>query len=192
MLKISGESQPMIEWTIQTALKSGLKPVVILRKQKAELAHYLRHRNEIETIEIESSSEWPDTLLQVQNQWGDINLVLLPDTRFSNPEVIEQLKFSLKKFDSSYGTFKTISPETWGHVSSYGEKLAICEKPKSIPKVFSAWGIFGFKRDAGYQVLKAHLDSTLTHQIINLDLSTELHKIENFKDFARDLQNIEI
>src|SRR4051812_48128743 len=83
---IGPEGTPLIEWSLSFCNKNGLKPLVISRPEKNSLNDYLR-RIGVDTLLIEPSGEWPDTLLKSEELWAEKNLVLLPDTRFSPLEM---------------------------------------------------------------------------------------------------------
>ena len=178
---------------IDQVLLDGLRlqiPVhVITRKEKASLIEYLenfkKQNDHLISIQlVESSKEWPDTLLQSEDQWYEENLVYLPDMEFSPDSAPGNLFDSLKDKDAGFATFAVDDPRKWGVIAQNENQFSLCEKP-TIVKREMAWGLFSFRKNIGKNLLSAILESTFDHQWKSLNLKIAEVQLENYKDLSR-------
>ncbi len=200
MLLDPENQKPLIDWSIELALESGLKPIVITRKSKTTLTSYLGvnwGRSGLEIFSIEASKEWPDSILQCEDLWGDINVLLLPDTRFAPRNILRRLVRDCEQGrDSSFAYFHTEeSLESWG-VLGWGEnqKLQICEKPRYLLKKekIAPWGLIAFRREIGRTLFSKLLSSNQTHGWFECKESYALHRLDCFRDITRKASDLEL
>lgn len=158
------------------------EPVVISRHDKTVLNEYLKDKSEL--CLIESSREWPETLLMSKSFWREYNLVLLPDTYFEPRVILADLVEALKIHDVAYGVFSVNDPRTWGAIEITNSRMKIHEKPHEIFSA-NAWGVFSFRSQCGDDVLRAHYESTMDHQPKFLSLSCQLLPLAKFEDLTR-------
>lgn len=187
--------KPLIQWSLELAKKRGWPVIVITRKDKTSLIHYLKNVRSHQPIKIHTintSREWPDTLLKSQRYWGPRNLVLLPDTRFSPVDALDRIAkklnqgsptaFALFKLTTKHGPY-----QSWGIINTQ-QKLH-CEKPNTIP--FSSqrncygWGVFGFRQPFGVKLLKHLSLSTQTNAWKKLPASSAWIYLKTFEDLTR-------
>jgi len=205
--------EPLINWSIRVALNFGLKPLVITRPEKTNLIEYLKREwPEAEIFLINSSREWPHSLLLSEAQWVDVNLMLLPDTRFGPIELVSSLieDCRTKAFDASFAYFETSeSLKTWGVLDldefSYrkniwtpkdaGSQIRICEKPiieqLSAKHPYYPWGFFAFRKKIGQELFSGLLNSSFSHEWFELNGTVNLHQLSYFKDMTRSVSDLE-
>lgn len=167
---------PMIQWAIEIASN----PLLIIRKEKLDLIKYAKS-NKIPYIAIKETEEWPDTILKSKKKWTDINILLLPDTRFDNPrERLDRLEETLVYESRTlvFGVHEVDDVSKWGEVDFDGTE----EKP-AVSESGWAWGVIGFTKERGEALFKDYLDRK--RHLFNLE-SVGFVKIENFKDLTRD------
>ncbi len=182
--------KPLIKFSLDIAETVDAQAVVITRKNKLILIDALRHYANVEICLIDSSKEWPDTLLQSEPYWGENNVVLLPDTRFSPLNTVEQIFSNLESGKKIvFATFAVNDFSTWGVVARNKSSWHICEKPSNREclsvETLQAWGIFGFKREFGKELLNAMLQSGFDHRMKPIDSSVDLLHLETFQDLTR-------
>lgn len=132
---------PIIQWTLDVCKKYKLNPVIITRKEKTDLIEYCKDKATI--VIHEPKGEWMDTILSSIDHWDTWNFVMLPDTRFKNTSVINDMKIYLKSgADLVFAIHKVSDPEKWGIIT---DKFSI-EKPEDrfFPEDTMAWGLFAF------------------------------------------------
>ncbi len=192
-------NRPIIDWSLELALKYALKPIVITRKSKTSLISYIEDNwldRGVELMLVEASKEWPDSILQSQNLWSEVNLMILPDTRFAPQELVEKLISDCEfKNQASFGFFDTKeSLETWGVLGiSEGKSLQICEKPFDLVGAdqFKAWGLIAFRKEVGKELFASLLKSNQDHQWFQFSHSCSTHKLNYFKDITRKVSDLE-
>lgn len=195
MLLDPENGKPLIDWSLELAFEMGLKPVVISRFEKASFNSYLLQKKGVELLLIENSQEWPDTILKSYSRWGDVNLMLLPDTRFAPRELIRDLVVSCEAgVDASFGIFKTTETlDSWGVLERAGEKLRICEKPRfySASENVAPWGLIAFRKQVGEKLFSDLLNSNQTHGWFDWRGSHSLFHLDSFKDITRKISDLE-
>lgn len=185
--------QPFIQYALESVLGLDVHCVVITRSEKKDLLAWLTvYKKENPSVSIEpyfvtSTEEWPDTLLKTKSIWTDFNIVLLPDTDWKPKTMSLQLQQQLATSHAVYGVFNT-TKKNWGFVKAESERLSIVEKPLNIPAGFQAWGLFGFRKEAGEEILQAHLQSTKDHEIKDISVATAIVRLEEFNDRTRGEQ----
>src|SRR5258708_92126 len=83
--------RPLIEFAFHLAASCTATSVVITRRDKTQLREALETYPGLETILIERSAEWTDTVMQSEPAWGDLNVLIMPDTRFHPPEIVARM-----------------------------------------------------------------------------------------------------
>lgn len=197
LLVVQGETSPMIEWGLELAKEFALPATVITRKEKISLRRYLESQRDSTATKIhvhciEASVDWPDSLLQAKALWANHNIVLLPDTRFAPRSILLKMQQALTEHAAVYACFPSPQDfEAWGYVRKESEflnapTLEIFEKPGHAPKEgFFPWGVFGFRRESGEELLLAHLESTKLRECRRLPMNTSLVPLDFFEDVAR-------
>ncbi len=178
---------------------SDLKPLIITRQDKVSLISHIESKwrsKGAEIFLIEESKEWPDSILKSEAKWGDINLILLPDTRFAPRTLLRDLVRDCEQgLDLSFAIFRTdASLETWGVLDwSESKKLRICEKPRILLKSDNQapWGLIAFQKEIGRKLFSDLLKSNQTHEWFECEASYSLQPLTVFKDITRNLSDFE-
>lgn len=153
LLYYKSEKFKIIEWSLRLCKKYEMLPVVISRKDKQDLNTFLSsYGSELKLCLVEASEEWTHSVCLSVDYWADKNILLLPDSRFAPVHILKKIDQSLRKFDLSFATFKVQDPAQWGIVLP--RDLEIAEKPSKITKQFLAWGLIGFKKQAGLSLFE--------------------------------------
>lgn len=180
--------RPMILRPLLLARERGWKALVITRSKKKELIEYLdglaAQGFPIQTQLIEPTTDWPHTLLCSEPHWAATNLVLLPDTEWDPPSVLDEMAEALSQVEVVFATHEVADLSTWGVMKNDLENLRLCEKPP-LPNAGAAWGLYGFQRQTGRQVLEAQSRSTLDHHWEELRVSSRRFSLHRFRDFTR-------
>lgn len=191
MLPIGLNSRPLIDFSLNVAIQYQFDVHLITRSEKRTLVEYAKQFLSGSSVrftfqDIDPSKEWPDTLLKSVKYWHEENLVVLPDTQWTPLESVQEVADQLKVVDATYGTFEAADFKTWGFVSAGLSSLKICEKPQTpLSSDFKAWGLMAFRGNAGESILRAHLESTITHEIQTLPLSSLAINLKSFRDLTR-------
>jgi dTDP-glucose pyrophosphorylase len=196
MLVDPASGAPIVDWSIHLALKNNLQPVIITRKEKINLRIYIEeHWPEAKVFLIEASKEWPHSVGLSESLWGEVNLMLLPDTRFepqfSAGQLIEDCR---QGWDLSFATFQVEDFKTWGVVDMQSRFLRICEKPRDLmsnSEQFAAWGLFAFRKSCGAELFRGLLKSNLSHKWTEFSFKAQFHQLEYFRDITRDVTDLE-
>lgn len=162
-------NEPIINW----CLKHVPNPLLIIRKEKEDLIDFAKH-SDWNYIIIEETKEWPETILKAGYRWKENNLLVLPDTRFSDSMyTIESVIDGLRDKPLSFGIHKVNDISKWGKVD-FDNTI---EKPE-IPARYRlnittgknellfdneegfAWGLIGFNRNVGHGLFTAYLNKT--------------------------------
>jgi dTDP-glucose pyrophosphorylase len=186
--------RPLIYYSIKLAIANELKPIIIYSSNKTKLRQYIIDEFGPKACifvkhDPKGWEEWPHSILSSEKHWGRLNVVILPDTRFSNPAVtINAIKEQLKK-ERKLVSFATINVED-------GSKFAVvkpeengiiltAEKPKKLSgKSAQAWGLIGFTRETGRHLLHAY---TMFNAWMGFPKdNVGLLKLEWFKDITRN------
>lgn len=193
-LLLDEQQDPLIDFSLRLARKRGWRVHVITRVDKTQLVQYLEAKwrpqfeHELSVQLILSSSEWPDTLLQSEPYWTQENLIVLPDTVFGPESILDEMakRLAFGKCDLVYAGTCQESLIQWGVVQLNDQKtkVTIFEKCSTDQKGW-AWGVMGFDKVVGVEVLKAHLKSTLTRTPVDLVVRAELINLGRFQDLTR-------
>lgn len=185
----------LIDWGIEQALKQDFKVHIISRQDKAELNLYLEKKYPKSKVQIQlinESKEWPDSILKSSKFWMKHNILLLPDTRFENPQVLTELINCLTETQKiAYGVFKQEDYKSWGCIQQ--NSLWACEKPQdpNLVAAVKAWGLIAFENKVGEALFEKILKSTLDHQAFELPQIPNTIDMINFKDITRDWSYLE-
>lgn len=173
-------NKPLIQWHLDLCSKYNLKPLVITRKEKTGLIDYCKKQN-VDCLLVEHQEEWTNTLLMVKEHWGETNILLLPDTNFSDTSVLSNIKHSLiiesKPLVAAVHNVK--DGNKWGMVNHRYTKYIIQEKPTN-QKVGYAWGILGFKKECGIKLFE-----NLKDKKVYSTNDLKIYKLQWFKDVTR-------
>lgn len=187
---------PLIDWSIRLAVQNHLQPVVITRKEKTNLIEHLAHRwPEAKIYLVEASREWPHSLALSESLWSDVNLMILPDTRFESQNLVSQLLADCRSgTDVSFATFEVSDFKTWGVVNIKASPFRICEKPLELfsqTQDLRAWGLFAFRKSCGAELLNGLLKSNLSHEWSEHFFRVQFHQLEYFRDITRQVTDLE-
>ena len=174
------EGNPTIEWSLNICKKYDIEPVIITRSEKLEFIEYLKNNN-INYI-IGGGESTGESILNAKEQWGDYNIVILPDTRFEYPKTLfhDMLKGMKLGNDCTFALFNVEDHHNWGIVCDN----TFYEKPK---RIFTqednalAWGLFGFKKSYGETLLTNYNTTSEPLKLTN----PGYYFIENFRDISR-------
>jgi hypothetical protein len=181
---------PLIEWGLQLGERLGWRVIVISRASKDGLNAYLESRNSlrVEVLKLDKpGKEWPDSILKSEDKWTDFNVMVLPDTRFSNPlESVQAVRNGLIADKVKLGCFR---PEGYQHEwqTKYACRLggSLIEKmPFSIGYECEAIGVFGFRKSAGNALFKGFSERGKWFRPPGLSPSDI--NLEWFKDITRN------
>lgn len=184
MLPDPQTGEPLIAWCLDLVNARNWSPLVVLRKEKIALRAYLRER-QVPMLEVAETREWPESILKSEELWGETNLMILPDTRFSKISVLDDMAKALETSALAFATFQPNDFSTWGVVRSGENGLHGCEKPLSLPGGQSAWGVIGFQRQIGLRLFTHLLQSTLTHEWYQMPETAAVFSLDFFKDLTR-------
>lgn len=188
LLLREGLNEPLIEQPLRLASENAARVVVVTREEKASLLRYLGRRARV--VLVRPTREWPESLLLSAGEWGEFNLVCLPDTEFAPLDVVGEMFRVLERgADVVFATFVPADGEfrTWGVVDT--SELRHCEKPRDVSAgaAVRAWGLFAFRRACGERLLQQMLESTFDHEW--RDLSglgrVEFLELDAFRDLTR-------
>lgn len=134
--------QPLIQWHLNYCTKYNLTPLIITRKEKIDLIEYCNKLN-VETLIIEPKGEWMSTIEASRPYWEEMNVVLFPDSKFSDDEkkmneFFQSLDF--KFIECCFGVQEVEDSSKWCVVTEEG----VFEKTKQGPG--TAIVVFGFKK----------------------------------------------
>lgn len=179
-----------IQFAIESVTELLCPIIIITRKEKTQLTEWIRDYKiknplvDLQIFFITDSSEWPDSLLQTSDLWSEYNLVLLPDTDWKPKNQVHAILNHLQHADVVYSIFPT-EKLNWGFVKRMDNEFELVEKPKQLVSGFSAWGHIGFRQSAGQDILKAHLQSTMDHEVKRLPLRIKVEPLQAFQDRTR-------
>lgn len=152
--------KPVIDWPLSLCQKYSLKPIVITTDGKVELQQYVQaFYPEAQLVITGYNKEWPETVLKTQPYWGKKNVLVLPDTRFtpedSINEMLERLDMGLKIGvglhkvpDEEHGTFGIV------RYKGAGEAILV-EKPNNqMEDTNTAWGLLSWVGNEGAPLFK--------------------------------------
>lgn len=119
---------PLIDHAVSLAVKMNISFHIISRPGKIKLKNYLESKSYLVKTdwtyqEIESSKEWPDSVLQAKPFWGDRNVLVLPDTRWEPVNIVEKVLFSNQ--DLSLAVFSPPDLNNWGVIDQIRERQEV-------------------------------------------------------------------
>lgn len=197
MLIVPKEGRPLIDWSIEHAVKAADKVVLISSKEKYVLRNHVRLLwPKVTHLVIEPHGEWPDTVLMSASEWTERNLLLLPDIRFEPTEYIKEIpeyidgiythaSFMLHKIPkdqaNKFGIVNTSTLETVEKPDTY--------EPETTHN-WGAWGLIAFTPIMGLQLFQTYSQPksvlTLPKHCVNLyaNWCLDITRTGNLHDFA--------
>lgn len=160
MLQDPSNGKPLIYYSINLAILTGLKPVIIYSDNKTKLRKYIETEFGKDACIFvkhnpKSWEEWPHSVLSSEKHWGRYNILILPDTRFEQAlEPLKWIRNVLREFKEKEVVFGTLNVDDGSKyaVIKKGDSGIIytAEKPKSLSgKAALAWGLLGFTKKMG-------------------------------------------
>lgn len=182
--------KPLIDTCLDLAVQTGWPLVLITRPEKKILMDYVSSQEKkyglsVHWVLIKSSREWPESILTSRPQWGEKNLLILPDTEWNPASASIDMVKHLDHYDVCHGTFECSDLRTWGAVEISAQRIRVCEKPQGEVQGFKAWGLIAFKKSIGKILFESLLESTFDHKIKTLPCSGSQIVLESFKDLTR-------
>lgn len=200
------QGRPLIDFHLENALQFGMDVHLITRESKKDLIFHVEDfckkaglSSQIQLIE--TTGEWPLSVLKSQDFWRQRNILCLPDTVFSPnfllQQILEMLSDNLKLVVGSFvpEIEKDRKFSQWGWMRSHEsglnhqERLEIWEKPflKSGFKreAYVAWGVIGFQADVGETLFSALEESTQKKQKTFVMASSRILNLQSFSDLTR-------
>lgn len=169
--------KPLIQFALDICSKYGYVPHVITRKEKLDLIQFCQDRKITVQILDEPGREWADTVLKSQPYWADVNLFILPDTVWDNPEIVQELVNNIKLGNNAaFGILDVENQSKWSTINNY----TVTEKPR-VHGAGIAWGCFAFKKVYGF-----NLFFRLSQKDYPFKLKRcSFHSLKNFYDVTR-------
>lgn len=190
MLLRKGADEPLIAAPLRWAAERQWRAVVITRPEKRPLIDYLQKCDgQPELVLLEASQDWQHSLLQAEALWSDHNIIVLPDVEFSPIAALDQMATLLNNNNEVVAAQHTVvDPAQWGHVwlSSAGE-IAVVEKPTGFDKYDCAWGLLGFKKSIGHQLLHTLWESQTAKKTLTVRGSLATVRLQSFVDLTREI-----
>lgn len=167
-------------------------PVVISRKDKHDLNTFLTsYESKVKLCLIDASEEWTHSVCLSVDYWGEKNILLLPDSRFAPVDILKKIDQSLERFDLSFATFEVQDPSQWGIVLP-GD-LEIVEKPAQVTKQFLAWGLIGFRKQAGLSLFEDLRISSKDHLFKKIEnQNVGFISLESYQDITRSASDLKV
>lgn len=183
----------LIDMSLDWCVYNKIAAHIITRSEKKSLINHINNTknlilHDLHVQEIMVEGEWPQTILKSQPFWREYNVVWLPDSDFSPLHIVQEMFLSLKNNPYCFSVFKQENLTEWGAISIDGGFFYICEKPKvNEPKMkhASAWGLFGFQKNFGVELLQAMIDSGLKKVPVKINNNAHLLYLDDFKDLTR-------
>ena len=195
-----------IDGPLDCGRRQDLPVHVITRSEKTNLIQYLKQFSKsvdaptsgfhVEVQEIQATRDWPQTLLESKPFWADWNFVYLPDVQWSPSDMMDRILATCKAHPNGSeqvicahfptqqrNLFGTLEDASLSEPESF---LRLCEKPQAEQdRQGFAWGIFGFKKQVGEDLLKAMAESTVDHQWKKLAFKIRFFELDSFEDLTR-------
>lgn len=173
---LDNTGRPIIHYSLALCAKYNLTPLVILRKEKTDLIDYCKEQN-IETFIIEPKREWPETILASEAHWEQYNIMILPDTRFSDDKVIQYMKNDLENgCQSSIALHRVEDSSKWCVINRH----EIIEKPNYNEKAW-AMGLLAFNDFEGEDLFGALSKRNNYYELFR----SNYQYLDSFKDITR-------
>lgn len=171
----------LIDYSIKLCNDYGITPLIITRKEKTDLIQYVEDKAEL--LIMEPGKEWADTVWKSKEAWGDYNILLLPDARWSSEaEILKQLKYhASSRLNLTIATHTIEDPSKWCVVSA--NNTALIEKPQDAAKgVWEAFGVLGFSKWYGEELFY----DLVNHGWSRIPRETQFLKLYKFEDVTRE------
>lgn len=138
---------------------------VVLKKGKFAVADYLsRYKSDFYFRFVffnEDNHEWPGSILSVEPDFGEANIVLLPDTIIDFEKGQDLISLYTDMLENHAVGFTVARPGSEGigrfgalNVSKLGAITAFCDKPSINHDAYNGyWTSFGFRASAGHKLL---------------------------------------
>ncbi len=168
----------LIDYSLDLCYSNNIEPVVISRIEKEDLNSYLRSKN-VEHIVLKTpGKEWAETVLKSQGLWGDKNILVLPDTRWTNDNAFERIVKVISYPEQSlvigYHVIGLDESIKWGTITdTHIHEKVDTKSPK-------AWGILAFDKNYG-----KYLFADLKPGGNSIFLSQYSILLKDFKDITR-------
>lgn len=178
MLIHKDENGPIIDYIIDIGKTLNLDILCITRKEKKELNEYLTTKN-VEIMYHEPQGEWMDTVYDSMSKWSTLNILMLPDTRWSPKyKAVDEILWRMTNFNvpAVFAAHKVDDPQNWGVLSKY----FLIEKPKETNSNL-AFGLIGFKNYDGRQIF----DNLRKFKFVNYPLDSQFILLDKFEDITR-------
>lgn len=184
MLKYKNEKGRIIDYSLDLGKKLNLPILCISRQEKKEFNEYLENKK-VEVIYDAAQKEWIDTIYESRHNWSDINILVLPDTRWSSKyKTIKDIVWYFENMNASmvYAVHKVKDTKNWGIISnSY-----LQEKPSHDPGSNVAFGLLAWKREEGEKFFQFLRD----WKVAQFPENTKSVKLNWFKDITRKNENL--
>jgi len=170
--------EPLIKWHLDRCLEAGIRPLVLLRKEKKDLIKYC-NVNHISYLTMDPGKEWAETVYNSNEFWKEDNVLLFPDSVYNPINTLKHIKFGLESdSDACLGIFKVKSGKKWCILTDKG----IYEKNPKMAGAKAAIGVFGFKKAFGLKLFKALAKNGFYKYGAS---KISFRTLESFKDLTR-------
>lgn len=174
---LPAEDGYIIDYSLKLCEEYGLTPLIITRKEKADLHDYIHNETQYEIQIIAPYGEWPDTILMSQSYWHEHNILILPDTRFKPTSIIQLMKNDLENGALASIALHSVSDTSkWCIVKDYD----LTEKPTFNENGW-AMGLIGFHKSEGYRLFKGLRNRGAPYRL----LDASFQYLESFQDITR-------
>lgn len=141
--------------------------VVIVAPEKPQIIEYLQKWRKDFYIKFiyfdETNHEWAGSILSAEREFGDKNIVFLPDSFLVGKEdlpILPTMQSQLDRHSVCFGYLPNCDANTLTSLGALkvanGDVKAFCDKP--LPEAAGAynafWTTFGFRKDIGRQLLE--------------------------------------
>lgn len=174
MLFLNDEDHPCIDYVMEICQMNNIEPIVVSRKEKYDLNHYLEYEWHTKPLIVEPQGEWMDTVLASAPTWSvEQNILMLPDTRWRPKyHVVNQLLDLSLTTGMALGMHHVDDQSKWG--SLVGRH--IWDKPP-VTNPGLAWGLLAFSMaqglkfftDMGEEVRTFYMHEGYAHPMILLE-----------------------
>lgn len=191
MLPHPKTGRPLIDSVITLAATARWPMTLVTRAEKTELMDHINqqmahHQLPVNWVLVESTKEWPESVLRTKSLWAEKNILILPDTQWSPQAAIFQVHEKLSTYDVCHGVFRTHDHRPWGTVRVVDQhQIQLCEKPLTHRADFCPWGLIGFRQGIGEALFQALLQSTFDHEVKTLNTCAATVELKSFEDLTR-------
>jgi hypothetical protein len=160
---------------------------LLTRPEKTDLLAYCEQRRllQLETQWIQSTREWPETVLLSEPSWQEWNLLFLPDLLFQPSNVLDQMMESaVSGVDLIAAGQVVLSPHVWGCLRPEANGFSMCEKPQDKESSW-AWGFLAFRKKIGRQLFESLLESGVDHNWKSFSFVCKTFELTSMNDPTR-------